>query len=145
MFFGTHLISLTADGRFSMPEAYRYSSGQRWYFLPGFDNNLLLMREDIFEKIGAQTRQMNLTDPLVRLLNRFLYASAESVEMDAEGRLCLPPTLRSLLGANDRLILTGQGEYLELWSPERWNEQLTRLQEAQANARNFEKYTLSLA
>ena len=41
--------------------------------------------------------------------------------MDAQGRLLLPPSLRSFAALDKRVALVGQGNKFELWDEEIWN------------------------
>jgi MraZ protein len=55
-----------------------------------------------------------------RLMQRLLLGYATQLEMDANGRILLPPTLRDYAGLEKGLMLVGQGRKLELWSEQRW-------------------------
>jgi len=42
------------------------------------------------------------------------------MELDSNGRILVPPTLRNHAGLEKKLMLVGLGNKLELWSEERW-------------------------
>ena len=42
------------------------------------------------------------------------------VELDRQGRVLLPAPLREAAELEGRAIVVGCGDYVELWSPERW-------------------------
>ena len=44
--------------------------------------------------------------------------------MDGNGRLLLPPTLRTFASLDKKVMLVGLGEKAELWSEESWNTML---------------------
>jgi MraZ protein len=46
------------------------------------------------------------------------YASA--LDIDANGRVLVPPTLRDYANLDKKMMLVGQGKKLELWSEESW-------------------------
>ena len=48
---------------------------------------------------------------------------ADDVEMDAAGRLLIPPALRQYAGLDRQIVLVGQGNKFEIWDEARWNEQ----------------------
>ena len=47
---------------------------------------------------------------------------ATDVELDAAGRLLLPPKLREFAALDRDVVLIGQGNRFELWNEARWNE-----------------------
>ena len=44
------------------------------------------------------------------------------VDLDAHGRILLPRELREFAGLERQAMLIGQGNKLELWDEQRWNE-----------------------
>ena len=46
---------------------------------------------------------------------------------------------------NGELIVAGQGEYFEVWTPALWNEQMAQLQDVEANNARFSTLDLSKA
>jgi len=46
---------------------------------------------------------------------------ATDVELDSSGRILVPPTLRSYVGLEKKVVLVGQGKKFELWDEESWN------------------------
>ena len=42
--------------------------------------------------------------------------------MDGQGRVLLPPALRSFASLDKRVALVGQGKKFELWDEETWND-----------------------
>jgi len=87
---------------------------------------------------------MNLADPTARLLRRLILSNAYPIEADKVGRILVPQNLRAFLGIeNGELIVAGQGEYFEVWTPTLWNEQMTELQNTEANNARFSTLDLS--
>ena len=87
---------------------------------------------------------MNLADPTARMLRRLILANAYPVEVDKVGRILVPQNLRAFLGiANGELIVAGQGEYFEVWTPGDWSGQMAQLQDTEANNARFSTLDLS--
>jgi MraZ protein len=59
----------------------------------------------------------------VRGLQRLLVGYANEVEMTAQGRILIAPSLREFAGLKKQVTLVGQGNKFELWDAERWKEQ----------------------
>ena len=53
---------------------------------------------------------------------RFFVAGATSCELDRQGRILIPSTLREFAGLEKEVVLTGNLTRIEVWSKERWIE-----------------------
>src|SRR6202008_3220867 len=62
-----------------------------------------------------------------RKLSRFYQGNSFDVELDASGRVTLPPTLLSHAGISKEVVVVGVGDHLEVWGRERWQEQQAAL------------------
>jgi DNA-binding transcriptional regulator/RsmH inhibitor MraZ len=49
----------------------------------------------------------------------------------------IPDNLRAYAGLSESVLVIGQGDYFEIWSPDEWREQEVQLQDAAANAKRF--------
>jgi MraZ protein len=73
-----------------------------------------------------------------------ILSNAYQVEVDKVGRILIPQNLREFLGVvNGELIVAGQGEYFEVWTPAEWRSQMDNLQDVEANAQRFATLNLS--
>ena len=138
MFLGEFKHSIDDKGRITVPARYRQLLADGAYITQGFDRNLMVLREANFEMISRRINAMSLTKPNVRELRRVLFSKAQKVELDKNGRILVPPFLRTEIGLNGDVLLIGVGDYFEIWSPDRWEAQMGHLREAQGNARYFE-------
>ena len=57
-------------------------------------------------------------------MQRLLLGYATPLELDGNGRVLLPQTLRDYAGLEKKLMLIGQGKKLELWSEAGWYDEL---------------------
>jgi MraZ protein len=71
-----------------------------------------------------------------------LFSSAGQVEIDKAGRILIPEFLRQVAGLKAEAMIVGAGAYFEIWSPELWQEQSAKLQDAEANSQRFTLLTL---
>ena len=58
-----------------------------------------------------------------RRLSRFYQGNSFDIELDASGRVTLPPPLLAHSGIEKEVVVVGVGDHLEVWSKERWQEQ----------------------
>ena len=61
---------------------------------------------------------------------RRLFANACECELDKQGRILIPNSLREYAGINSDAMLVGMGSRIEIWGAEKWEEQLERMDNA---------------
>ena len=55
-----------------------------------------------------------------RKLSRFYQGNSFELELDASGRVTLPPPLLAHAGIEREVAVVGVGDHLEVWGKERW-------------------------
>ena len=144
MFLGQFQHNLDDKGRLMIPARYRDLLEGGAFITQGFDKCLMVMTDSYFQQVYDRIEAMNLTDPTARLLRRLILSNAYPVEVDKVGRIVVPQNLRAFLGIeNGELIVAGQGEYFEVWTPALWSEQMAQLQDTEANIQRFSALDLS--
>jgi MraZ protein len=144
MFVGQYPLSLNEQNRLALPARFLdlFSSGA--VVTQGFDRNLIVFTSQAFQGLFQRISRINMADPLARLMLRMFLGSATELEMDASGHIFLPQNLQEFANLHKEAILVGQGEYMELWSPELWQVQTLNLQDAEVNANRFAVLDISL-
>jgi MraZ protein len=143
MFLGQYQHNLDDKGRLMIPARFRELLEGRAYITQGFERCLMVMTESYFKQVSEHLNSLNMTDPNARLLRRMIYATAFQVEVDKVGRVLVPQTLRDFVGLDGEAIVTGQGEYFEVWTPEAWNDQVKLIQDTDSNNQRFAALNLS--
>jgi len=144
MFLGHFQHNLDDKGRLMIPARFRELLEGGAFITQGFDKCLMVMTETYFKQVYERIEAMNLADPTARLLRRLILSNAYPVEADKIGRVLVPQNLRTFLGIESgELIVAGQGEYFEVWTPVLWSEQMTQLQDTEANNARFSTLDLS--
>jgi MraZ protein len=144
MFLGHFQHNLDDKGRLMIPARFRELLEGGAFITQGFDKCLMVMTEAYFKQVYERIEAMNLADPTARLLRRLILSNAYPVEADKVGRILMPQNLRAFLGIeNGELIVAGQGEYFEVWTPALWSEQMTQVQDTEANNARFSTLDLS--
>ena len=144
MFLGHFQHNLDDKGRLMIPARFRELLEGGAFITQGFDKCLMVMTESYFKQVYERIEAMNLADPTARLLRRLILSNAYPVEVDKIGRILMPQNLRAFLGIeNGELIVAGQGEYFEIWTPALWSEQMAQLQDTEANTQRFSTLDLS--
>ena len=144
MFIGQFQHNLDDKGRLMIPARFRDLLEGGAFITQGFDKCLMVMTETYFKQVYDRIEAMNLADPTARLLRRLILSNAYPIEADKVGRILVPQNLRAFLGIeNGELIVAGQGEYFEVWTPALWSEQMAQVQDTEANNQRFAALDLS--
>ncbi len=143
MFLGQYQHSLDAKGRLIVPARFRDDLTEGGFVTYGFDRCLMVMTMDYFEAVYQRINAMNLADPSTRELRRLFFSNAYSITPDKVGRINLAPDLRQFAQIETETVVAGQGEYFEIWLPSLWKEQMTTLENTEANIERFSALDLS--
>ena len=121
---GTFSRSIDEKLRVAIPKRLRAAlqcvGGGVLYVAPGTDRSLALYTEEAFARLAERVAGMSPTRPDVRAFTRIFYTLAERVELDAQGRVRIPPKLAELAKMDKKAVLLGVQDHLELWPEERW-------------------------
>lgn len=127
MFRGIAEISLDPKGRLAIPTKYRevlgeLCRGQLVATIDIRDTCLRIYPLPVWQTLEAQLEALPSTDPGVRRVQRLLLGYASDLEMDGNGRVLLPASLRKYAALDRKLVLVGMGKKFELWSEENWQQ-----------------------
>jgi MraZ protein len=145
MFFGKLTLPLSDLHQLTLPSNYREAMVKNIYLTQGFDRNLLLLPQAAFEAMYSHIKETSISDPLARLMSRLFLGGASEIAVDDSGRIELPGNLCEYAAIKNEIILVGQGEYSEIWSPVLWQNQIDSLSDFDANSNRFEKFHVSLS
>ncbi len=128
MFRGVTQLSLDAKGRLAIPAKYRTElmSSSAGCLIITVDPSrcLLIYPQPAWETIEQKLNNLPSFDTKIRNLQRLLVGNASDVEMDAAGRILVPPPLRQFASLSKEVVLVGQGAKFELWDETQWNQQI---------------------
>lgn len=119
MFTGTYERSLDGKGRLVLPPKHRARLPEGGYLTP-HAGCLALFPADVFEEMLAHMREQVRRGELERAALVGASTSAEEVELDAQGRIVLPPRLRSFAALETDVVVTGVYDHVEIWGSAAW-------------------------
>ncbi len=126
MFVGEYLHNVDTKGRVAIPARFRAKIERGAVLTRGMDSCLTVYPMETWER-KAQALD-NIADPRKRhAVERQFFAAAFEVELDAQGRIVIPPKLRKYAGLNGEAMIVGTRDRFEIWSGERWQSYLDEL------------------
>lgn len=84
------------------------------------DKCILVYPETEWDSIRPKIEALPTFNKQALRAQRLLIGYATPLELDANGRVLVPPTLRDYAGLDKSLMLVGLGKKLELWSETQW-------------------------
>ena len=116
--------ALDGKGRLVVPARFRERLGQGFKLTRGRGEKCLLLYpavtwDEVSEQMEAAATKDSRYWNLVRRINSF----TEDAECDAQGRLLIPAKHREYAGLERDVVSLGNQRRVEIWAPERLDEQ----------------------
>lgn len=96
----------------------------------GPDTCLRLFTEESFEQQAELHTSQPANQRSARLTRHAFFANSFSVEPDRQGRILIPAPLREYARLDGAVVVSGAGEWLEIWSPEQFEREMAAAEEA---------------
>jgi MraZ protein len=125
VFQGSHSINMDAKGRMAIPAKYRDDlasacGGRIVMTAHTQDRCVLVYPENEWETILPKIEALPSFNKAALRAQRLLIGYATTLELDGNGRVLVPPTLRDYAGLEKKMMLVGLGKKFELWSEAAW-------------------------
>lgn len=125
MFRGVQHINMDAKGRLAIPSRQReplleQCAGQIVVTIDTQSTCLCIYPMPAWERIEGDLQSLPSLNPAVKRFQRLMLGYATDIQLDSNGRMLLPPSLRDYAKLEKKLVLVGQGNKLELWCEELW-------------------------
>jgi MraZ protein len=115
---GTHSYQLDPKGRVSLPSRFREAFADGAVLTLGQDGCLFCFPRAEWDRRSGEVRAFPLSDAQARAYSRMFFGKAESVEIDAQGRLLIPQRLRQEVGIRKEAVVLGVYDRMEIWDRE---------------------------
>ena len=116
MFMGTYQNSIDAKNRMIVPAKFREELGYKVVLTLGIDNCLYLYPMAKWEEFVEKLSKLPISDPNARKFARNFTGNAEELEVDRQGRITLPVSLREKVNITKELTTIGCMDKIEIWS-----------------------------
>ncbi len=125
MFNGISQNKLDQKNRVKIPtkilkQIQSVSTSKKIFITKGFEKCLYLYTEERWREIFEKYQNTAMNSREQRFFDRFFFGLAESVDIDASGRLLIPDSLRGRLGDSKEVVFAGVRNRIEAWAPDRW-------------------------
>lgn len=124
-FHGEYQSTIDAKGRFLLPGNLKRQLAEgenRFIVSRGFEKCLTLYPLKSWQNILDRISQLNDFDPKVRQFRRQFLGGASEVELDAAGRILLPPTLREFALPGKEIVLAAALDRFEIWDANKYKQ-----------------------
>ena len=125
-FSGKYYYTIDPKGRIIIPAPFReiissnYSTKLYVTNAP-FDKCLYIYPMEEWSRHLEKIRTKPRSDEAIRYYLRRVIASAVEIEMDKQGRILIPASLREDANLNANVVMAGQIEKIELWDRNEWD------------------------
>lgn len=120
MFLGEFEHTIDDKGRVAIPARFREELGEGFVLTRGFEQCLQAFPRTMWAALAEKVDRLPLGSPQARNMRRILFSPAAEVEIDRQGRILIPQSLREYAGLAEEVLITGMSTYFELWSGEGW-------------------------
>lgn len=120
MFLGSFEAAMDAKGRFTLPGNLREKidpeSRKLTITSDPMQDCLLIYTQAHWSRVLEDLLSRPNADDVIKAFGQILMGNAQEVEIDANGRLVVPPYLRKSCAMQRELFIRGVGTKIELWS-----------------------------
>ena len=123
-FRGHYEHSLDAKNRLSIPARFRAAFSSGVVLAKDVEPCVAIWPMERHESITERALGgLNPMGARHRKLSRYFQANSWDIDLDAAGRVTLPPPLLTHANVAKEVVVAGVGDHLEVWDRQRWNEQ----------------------
>ena len=116
MYKGDYVHTIDEKGRIIIPAKFREQLGSGFVITRGLDRCLWMLDAESWNKLEYKLRGMDVMKGAGRQLQRHFSASAIDGETDKQGRILLPPSLRTYAQLDKEVLVCGMINRIEIWN-----------------------------
>ena len=133
MFLGTHTPKLDDKGRLILPAKFRDELADGLVITRFQERCLAIWPIGSFVEMTKTVRSASSSKLDVRDYQRMLASGASDETPDRQGRITIPPHLRSYAGLDKDCVVVGAIDRVEVWNAAAWEEYSTEKESAYAD------------
>lgn len=122
MFMGEFQHSVDDKGRMIVPVKFREGLGSSFVMTRGLDKCLFVYPMSEWETLEGKLKELPMTRADARSFVRFFLSGATECELDKQGRILIPATLRDYATLEKDCVVIGVSNRVEIWSQTAWSQ-----------------------
>lgn len=127
MLIGEYEGKLTDKNRLAIPKKFRDEFAEGLVLSRGYEGCLILLDGQRWKRLEQVIESRPVLALSIRDTKRFIFGSAFELELDSQGRFVLPNNLKDYAEIADDVLFVGIGDWIEVWSKNKWEEKLKDL------------------
>jgi len=122
VFLGTHTPKLDDKGRLILPAKFRDELAEGLVIGKFHDRCLAIWPISAFVEMTKPVRSASSSQQGVLDYERILASGASNETPDKQGRITIPPDLRSYANLDKDCVVVGAIDRVEVWNPAAWEQ-----------------------
>ena len=122
MFLGEYQHNIDPKGRLIIPSKFRELLGEQFVITKGLDGCLFVYPMEGWHELEDKLKSLPLTQRDARAFARIFFSGASEGELDKQGRVLLPPNLRTYAHITKETMIIGVGTRFEIWDLDTWQQ-----------------------
>ena len=126
MLLGEYNHNLDTKGRMAIPAKFRDKLSAGAIITRGIDNCLFIFGTSEWDKLAQKLIALPLAQADARAFVRLMLSGASDVEIDSQGRILIPDSLRKYAGLKKAVVVAGLYNRIEVWDETNWSVYKTK-------------------
>jgi MraZ protein len=120
VFLGTHHPRLDEKGRLFLPARFREDLAEGLVITKGQERCLYVFTPAEFVRRAESFQSASMSRKAARDYGRIFFSSASDEVPDRQGRITIPPSLRTYAGLDRDCTVIGANTHVEIWDAGAW-------------------------
>jgi MraZ protein len=128
MFYGEYEHSLDDKHRLTLPARFRPELARGVVLARGIERNIDVYPSETWHQNVARIADLDSLNREAREMKRYFFSGAVPSELDAQGRVLLPPHLVEHAGLEKDAVVIGVHDHVEIWDRATWAAHLSAIE-----------------
>ena len=131
IFRGRFEYTIDPKGRVNIPAPFRdqlQETGQASFIITNYSGCIYAYPAEDWSQIEEKLSAVSSVDRKLNTFLRFFVGGAVEAVPDKQGRILIPPSLRTYAGLDKDVVITGMPNRFEIWARERWEAEIGRFE-----------------